>query len=94
MPTLAELQTSYAQLEGQGLGGVIGPATDAGNITPSDTLLSRVTRAIRCGGAGDLVVKMLSGNVVTFTVADGEVVDVAAVAVMAASTATNIVAYY
>jgi len=47
---------------------LMSPAQDATAITPSDSLaLPRATRGLYVGGAGDLRVQMISGEVVTFT---------------------------
>jgi len=68
--------------------GVGQPATDLFLITPSDTvLLNYITRAIRVGGAGDLAVKTLGGDVVTIpSVLAGETIAVRAVKVYATNT--------
>ncbi len=43
------------------------PASGAFSITPHDTNpLSEITRAIYIGGSGDIAVKMLAGQEVTF----------------------------
>jgi hypothetical protein len=47
--------------------GLSTPARDAGAILPSDAAaLPRATRALWCGTAGDVRVRMVSGAVVTF----------------------------
>jgi hypothetical protein len=42
------------------------PAAHAATITPADSDLDDVTRAVYVGGAGDLAVQMLGGEIVTF----------------------------
>jgi len=63
--------------------GVGQPASVLFLITPSDTAsLNYITRAIRVGGAGDLAVKTLGGDVVTIpSVLAGETISVRAVLV-------------
>lgn len=71
------------------------PARGGQNVTfasPAvDVDLDKVSRAIRVGGEGDLVVVMEEGQELTFTMGAGDQVDVRAVTVKATSTATNIV---
>ena len=50
-----------------GKGGLESPGYSAFTITPSDTNpIAFVTRAITCGGAGDLSVEMVNGDTVVF----------------------------
>ncbi len=83
---------SYA---GGTLGPFLGPATHAAAVTPSDSVdLANFSRAIYVGGAGNLVVVMLSGEQVTFTgVQAGTILPIRVTRVRATSTtATAIVA--
>ena len=53
---------------------VTSPASEAEVITPNDTVaLLLATRALYVGGAGDVRVEMLSGDIVTFTNMQGGV---------------------
>lgn len=61
---------------------------------PEDVELAQVSRAIRVGGAGVLVVTMAEGGDLSFDVAAGDIVPVRATAVKGASTAPNIVALW
>ena len=72
-------------IRGAGIGE---PAEFLELISPSDTnYLKYVTRAIRCGGAGDLAVKTSNGDVTTIpSVLAGETVEVRAVKVYATNT--------
>lgn len=63
-------------------------------ITPSDVTTYTDMLAIRAGGAGNLVLKDRAGTSVTYAVAAGEVLRFSAYQVMAASTATAIVAWF
>ncbi|MEM9224102.1 MAG: hypothetical protein AAGB11_17100 [Pseudomonadota bacterium] len=47
--------------------GLNAPAANAFVITPSNTDITHVTRAIYVGGAGDLEVRMVGGVRLTFT---------------------------
>ena len=70
------------------------PARYVWSVTPSDTEdLLRPTRAIRCGGAGDLAVKTITGETVTIpSVVAGETLVIRAVRVYSTNTtATEIV---
>lgn len=73
----------------------LGVADGASAVTPSDSTLVQC-RALWVGGTGNVAVTMsASGSTVTFTnVPDGTLLPVAAYRVMAATTATNIVALY
>lgn len=71
------------------------PATGGFAVVPSDTVdFSELSRALYIGGAGNLVVVMQNGNVLTFVgVPAGTVLPVRASRVNSTSTtATNIVA--
>lgn len=73
------------------------PATRAAVVTPSDAAeLSDVTTRIFVGGAGNLRVQMMSGDIVTFTgVTAGSVLPLRVRQVFSTSTtATNIVAMW
>ena len=73
------------------------PGASAIEITPSDSvLLARVSRAIYVGGSGNLVVEMLGGQTpITFVgVSAGCVLPIRVTKVLAATTATNLVALY
>lgn len=73
------------------------PAIDAAAVTPHDTNdLTFTTKAIFVGGAGNLKVKTLVGNDVTFTgVTAGTVLQIHAQRVYSTgTTATNIVAMF
>lgn len=68
------------------------PAQDAFAVTPADTDLAQPVRGIYVGGAGNVVVRTLQGNDVTFTaVPVGSILQVAARQIRAASTATLMV---
>jgi hypothetical protein len=76
------------------LGGGLGqPASRLFLVTPSDTaVLSFATRAIRVGGAGDLAVRTVEGDVVTIpSVLAGEVVSVEADKVYATNTTATLI---
>ncbi len=64
------------------------PAAGAFSITPDDIIsLTEVTRAIYIGGTGDLSVRMLSGQEVTFlSIPSGTVLPIRAEKVKAAGT--------
>jgi len=73
------------------------PASGAFAVTPHDTNpLTKVTRALFIGGAGNLKVTMHNGDVVTFVgVSAGSVLTIRAKIVwFAGTTATNIVGLY
>lgn len=65
-------------------------------VTPSDaTEFSPWFRALRIGGAGDIVVTDIEGNDVTFVGAQvGETLPIWGSKVKAATTATDIIAYF
>lgn len=73
--------------------GLDSPASHAFAITPDDDAdLDVSTRAIYCGGDGDLAVITTEGDSVTFVgVATGAVIPVRVRRVLEASTATNLV---
>lgn len=71
------------------------PANCGVAITPSDDTVIAECRSLYIGGAGDLVVTFDNGEVVTFVgVAKGAWMPISPVHVMAATTATNIVAVW
>jgi hypothetical protein len=72
------------------------PASGAAAVTPSDTTELGPCRALYIGGTGNVVVHMPSRDTsVTFSnVLAGTILPVSARRVMAATTATNIVALY
>ena len=74
--------------------GLDSPATRHFSITPADSDLAIRPRAIRCGGAGNLVIRDEAGTDVTYAVSAGEVLAFRAIQVRAASTATAIVGWY
>lgn len=70
------------------------PGENAAPITPNDTTGVR-SRALYIGGVGDVVVTMTGGQTVTFEdVAAGTLLPISVRHVMAATTATLIVAIY
>ena len=76
--------------------GLISPAEHHFAVVPNDgaDLPVRV-RALRIGGAGTVVVRDAGGVDITYNCADGEVLDIRAVRVLAtATTATDIVGWY
>lgn len=76
---------------------ITSPAVSAAAVTPSDvTVLDPATKALYIGGAGDLSVILLDDEAdVTFVgLAAGQLLPVRATKVMAATTATSIVALY
>jgi len=86
---------SYAGYEA----GLADPALGGENVVfaqspQEDVDLTKVSRAIRCGGAGTLVVVTVDGSEIEFTVAAGDIIPVRAAVVKGASTATNIVALW
>ncbi len=73
----------------------VGSAVGAVAVTPSDSTELAPTYGVWVGGAGDLVVTMADGSgPTTFTVADGTILPIRVVKVMAATDATNVVALY
>ena len=73
------------------------PAGNAIAVTPADSDMTEISRAVYVGGAGNLTVKMAgSENIVTFTaVTAGSLLPVRVTQVRStATTATNIVALY
>lgn len=76
-----------------------GPAYGGQNVAfaespQEDVTLDYLSRAMRCGGAGTLVVVTADGSEIEFTVAAGDIIPVRAAIVKGASTATNIVALW
>ena len=74
--------------------GMDGPAEHAETITPSDAaLLNRATRGLYIGGAGNLRVEMVGGEIVMFTgVLAGAYYPLRVLRVMATgTTATNLI---
>jgi len=75
--------------------GVSNPAGEALEITPADIDLATFTRGVYIGVAGDLKVTMAGGDVVTFVgVVAGSVLPIRCSQIMAATTASSIVALY
>lgn len=74
--------------------GFVAPAQRQQSVTPSDATTYNGVRALRIGTAGTVVVVDEAGTSVTYTCADKEVLQFGAVKVMAASTATDIVAWF
>ena len=69
------------------------PGANALAVTPSDSTVLANVRGLYVGGTGDVAVTMLGGAAVTFaTVPAGTVLPIRVSHVMAATTATNIVA--
>jgi hypothetical protein len=74
-------------------GNSVAQLTRAAAVTPSDSTDLSGTRALYVGGAGDVVVTMLNGGIVTFKAPPvGTVLNVSVSRVMAATTATLILA--
>lgn len=73
-----------------------GPGCQAFAVTPSDTtVFTSPTRWIYVGGTGTLVLVMNAGQTVTLTaVPVGAMLPISAQQIKAASTATNIVAFF
>jgi hypothetical protein len=73
-----------------------GPATDGFTVIPADaTVFAQPTRALYVGGAGNVTVRMISNNIVTFSsVPVGTVLPIRITAVFANSTATSIVGMF
>ena len=63
-------------------------------ITPSDTPLTDIPKAIYVGGAGTLVMQDKNAVDVTYTVLAGAIIPFRPTIIKAASTATGIVAWY
>jgi len=75
--------------------GAINPAAGAEAVTPADTDLARRTRAIYVGIAGDLVVKMAEGQIVTFAgVAAGSMLPIRCTQIRTGTTATSVLALF
>lgn len=72
----------------------IASAYDARSVTKSDATIIPTTRALYIGGTGDLAVRMASGASVTFSAVAVGIFPVQVDQVLAATTATNIVALY
>jgi hypothetical protein len=72
------------------------PAGNALSVTPANTDLGIISRAIYIGDTGDLTVKMAgSGNIVLFkNVGSGSLLPIRVTQVLSATTAANIVALY
>jgi hypothetical protein len=71
------------------------PARSVVAVTPSDTTDLSGCRALWIGGAGSVALRCLDDNTTaTLTVPAGTLLPVFAKRVMAATTATNIVAFY
>lgn len=87
IPTLSVDQTGNAPNDA-------GPADRFVAIAPADTALAVVPKALYVGGAGNLVVKGSDGVQVTFAVAANSYHPIRPRNIMAATTATGIVALY
>ena len=71
------------------------PCDNAFSITPADSDLAYATRAVYVGGAGDLVIETVKGDVVTLVgVLAGSILPLRVKQVRAATTATNIIGLY
>jgi hypothetical protein len=73
------------------------PADRITAVTPSDTTDLTGVRGIRVGGAGNLAVRMVNAPDTTVTITDcldGELLPIRVTRVMAATTATNITAFW
>lgn len=70
------------------------PAVRAVAITESDATVIPMTRAIYVGGTGNLVVRMSDGNQATFIAVPVGIMPIQVDMVLAASTATDLVALY
>ena len=70
------------------------PANKHFAITPADTDLAVVPRAIYVGVAGTLVLRDVAGVDVTYTAVAGSIIPFRAIRVGAASTATGIIGLY
>lgn len=69
-------------------------ATYFKSITPSDSTVFDQCDAVYIGGAGNLVADNGAGVSVTFAVTDGQVLPIKTTKILAATTATGIVALY
>jgi hypothetical protein len=71
-----------------------GPAASGFAITPSDSAsLTEATRALYIGAAGDLTVRMLSGEILTLqNVPAGAILPLRTIAVMATGTTAGAIA--
>lgn len=89
------LRTGQSRPEGV-LVGYQDPAIDGAAVTPNDDTDLSGTRGLYIGGTGDVVVKFYNNNTaITFkSVPVGTILPVSVVRVMAATTATLIVALY
>lgn len=75
--------------------GALFPAYKLTAVTPSDSTVLTGVRALWVGGAGNVsVIACNDSTAVTLTVPAGTLLPIFAVKVMAATTATNIVAFY
>lgn len=73
---------------------ISGPAENHAAVTPGDTVITPRPRALYVGGAGTVVIEDQRGVSVTYTAQAGAVIPFRAIKVTAASTATNIVAWW
>lgn len=74
--------------------GLDSPAEGHFSITPADSDLSIVPRAIYCGGAGNVVVRSKADVDVTYAVSAGTYLMIRAKQVRASTTATGLVGLY
>lgn len=72
----------------------VASAYDARSVTKSDSTIIPTTRALYIGGTGDLAVRMASGASVTYVGVAAGIFPIQVDQVLAATTATNIVALY
>jgi hypothetical protein len=73
----------------------IGPVVDGFAVTPADTDVSIIPRALYVGTGGDVVVKTSGGSTLTFVgVPNGAFLPVRCLQVKAATTASDILALY
>lgn len=76
-------------------GDVTSPGADAVSITPNDTTVLDITRAIYVGTSGSVAVKMKSGATVTFTSVPVGILPIRVQQVLSTgTTASGIIALY
>lgn len=76
--------------------GEVNPVGKAAEVTPTDTNLSQITRAIYIGGGGDLRVMMAADNAIVWhrNLAAGMYYPLRVKQIMTGTTATDIVAWF